>query len=60
MDQSPVPNLALDAKGVKYPMAASGNASYYPKDVTRKDTLVEVANVVYMEKKLYIWIPSLI
>ncbi len=38
---------------------SSGNAFYYPKEIIKKDNLVEVTNVVYMEKKLYKWIPSL-
>ena len=33
--------------------------SYYPEDITVKDDLVEVSNVVYMEKRLYNWIPAL-
>lgn len=61
----PCTKLSLRCQGCKVSYGrsmkhhSSGNASYYPKDVTRKDSLVEVTNVVYMEKKLYRWIPSL-
>ena len=61
----PCTKLSLRCQGCKVSYGrsmrshSSGNASYYPKDVTKKDTLVEVTNVVYMEKKLYRWIPSL-
>ena len=61
----PCTKLSLRCQGCKVSYGhtmrhhSSGNASYYPKDVTRKDPFVEVTNVVYMEKKLYRWIPSL-
>ncbi|CAB3985836.1 Hypothetical predicted protein [Paramuricea clavata] len=62
----PCTNLSLRCQGCKVSYGrsmthySSGNASYYPKEIIRKDNLVEVTNVVYMEKKLYRWIPSLI
>lgn len=37
----------------------NGISSYYANERAAKDDLVEVTNVVYMEKKLYRWIPSL-
>ncbi|CAB4001986.1 Hypothetical predicted protein, partial [Paramuricea clavata] len=36
-----------------------GNASYYFEAIAAADDLIEVTNVVYMEKRLYRWLPSL-
>jgi hypothetical protein len=61
----PCTKLTLRCQGCKVSYGRSmtessgGNASYYPKEIISKDNLLEVTNVVYMEKKLYRWIPSL-
>ena len=61
----PCTKLSLRCQGCKLSYGrsmthcSSGNASYYPEEIIRKDNLVEITNVVYMEKKLYRWIPSL-
>ena len=61
----PCTKLTLRCQGCKVSYgrsmteSSSGNASYYPKEIISKDNLLEVTNVVYMEKKLYRWIPSL-
>ena len=37
----------------------NGTSTYYPNEIANQDGLVKVTNVVFMEKKLYNWIPSL-
>ena len=61
----PATKLTLRCQGCKisYGMSMttqkSGVSSYYPQNVTVSSEFIEVTNVVYMEKKLYRWIPSL-
>ena len=61
----PCTKLSLRCQGCKVSYGrsmthhSSGNASYYPKEIIKKDNLLEVTNVVYMEQKLDKWKPSL-